>query len=721
MMRLWLDVYDATGERLGPGPVLPCTSFAATARLCRAGTWQATVALDARSLALLQARRTALAWLADGDARWFVGGGVIEQLSVRLSPEGEMLLEVAGQDLIEEMNRVAIGETVIDNTLAPDPEEGTQLDQLIYNWFPPGWEYQPDMDDQPSFIHLIGYDTLLGVLSTLSDRFPLWFWRAAGESSPRVLVVTTALPTAVTLRALGNGAPAGDELTCAITDIGLRQEGTEVVSSVFAFGSGNADARLSLAAATQWPDGSPLSGSYVVDGQTLQYVAPYTSSTVGRRAGMVHNATAAAAYGARSRAVAWKDIAPISNSTVDLANAGNALLAAACGYLLAHREPVRSYDLTVAGLRREVAPGELVHVRVRKLVEGATPLVIDAALRVLEVRTQVDGDGLSTVGLVVAERDAWPQSDADALVEAIRQSEVIEALPQMSASIDTISYREPIDDDYSADLHFWLGDETTTVAQVLVRFRVDPLRSTAKSIGGTATGSVDLPDHTHGVTVPGHTHDVTVPGHTHDVTVPGHTHGVPDHDHNFTISGGAAPTYPIGFGAAGTSGGLVHNASGDDFAYPTDSDTGGTTTASGGGSTPTSSSGGSSTPTSSSGGGASLTSADGGAAVGVEVDISGALTLEYGIYEDSGGSTYGAAALEWLVNGAAATETPVSIGDGWYALDITEDVVGADGLRPAQEANVVTVRVAEASQTGKRCQVTARIQCRTAIQAIAYR
>lgn len=699
MMRLWLDVYDAAGERLGPGPVLPCTSFAATARLCRAGTWQATVALDARSLALLQARRTALAWLADGDARWFVGGGVIEQLSVRLSPEGEMLLEVAGQDLIEEMNRIAIGEAVIDNTLAPDPEEGTQLDQLIYNWFPPGWEYQPDMDDQPSFIHLIGYDTLLGVLSTLSDRFPLWFWRAAGESSPRVLVVTTALPTAVTLRALGNGAPAGDELTCAITDIGLRQEGTEVVSSVFAFGSGNADARLSLAAATQWPDGSPLSGSYVVDGQTLQYVAPYTSSTVGRRAGMVHNATAAAAYGPRSRAVAWKDISPISNSTVDLANAGNALLAAACGYLLAHRAPVRSYDLTVAGLRREVAPGELVHVRVRKLVEGATPLVIDAALRVLEARTQVDGDGLATVGLVVAERDAWPQSDADALVEAIRQSEVIEALPQMSASIDTISYREPIDDDYSADLHFWLGDETTTVAQVLLRFRVDPLRSTAKSIGGTATGSV---------TIPAHTHDVTVPAHTHSVTVPGHDHDIPDHQHRLGLSQGSGGRN-VGIY---TGGGLYYEGTDEGvLSVYTTSDSGSTTSDSGGGSTPTTSSGGSSTPTTAAGGGEP----------DLEVDISGALTLEYGIYEDSGGSTYGAAALEWLVNGAAATETPVSIGDGWYALDITEDVVGADGLRPAQEANVVTVRVAEASQTGKRCQVTARIQCRTAIQAIAYR
>ena len=84
-------------------------------------------------------------------------------------------------------------------------------------------------------------------------------------------------------------------------------------------------------------------------------------------------------------------------------------------------------------------------------------------------------------------------------------------------------------------------------------------------------------------------------------------------------------------------------------------------------------------------------------------------------------NTYGPSALEWLVNGVAASEIPVSIGNGWYALDITDDLVGADGLRPAQAANMVTVRVAAAAQTGKRCQVTARIQCRTTIQAIAYR
>lgn len=699
-MRLWLDVYDSSGDKVGLGPIQAVVSFAASSRLNRAGTWQALVALDTRALDLLQPRRTALAWMADDTARWFVGGGVIDQLQVKLGTQGEMLLDVSGQDLLEELNRYAVGETVIDNTL-PATEEGTQFYQFLRYWLPSSWSMNYEEFVDPLFIHLISYDTYLGVLTALSDRFGLWFRRATTIGIVRVLNLVPTLPSTVTLRAIGNGAPDITDLnTCVITDITVQQQATDILTQVAPFGSGNADARLTIDAATEWPDGTALTSDYVVDGQTLRYIAPFSSVRT-RHVAMVRNLTALAVYDDLLRAVAWKDIAPISNSTPDVQNAANALLAAACSYLLAHRAPVQTYDLTIAGLRREVTPGELVHVTARRLVENQAPIVIDADLRVLEVSTQVDAGGLSTVGLVVSTADGWPQSDADALVEAIRQSEIMAAVQQMGPSVDTISYREPIDDDYSADLHFWLGDEVTTVSQVLLRFRVDPLRSTAKAIGGSATGTVDLPDHKHGV---------TTNNHTHSVSIGSHTHGVPDHDHNFTISGGSDPTYPVGFGAAGTAGGLVHNASGSDFAYPTDSDTGGTTTASGG----------SSTPTSSGGGGESLTSADGGAVVGVEVDISGALALEYGIYEDSGANTYGAGSLEWLVNGVAATESPVSIGGGWYAFDITDDVIGA-GNRPAQAANVVTVRVAAAAQTGKRCQVTARIQCRTRIQAIAYR
>ena len=717
-MRLWLDVYNSSGTQIGAGPITTATGFSATTRLNRAGQWQCSIpATDMRAADLLQPKRTVLAWIADGDQRYFVGGGVIDTLVVRVDATGQPLLDVSGQDLLEELNRVSMGETVITNLVTTGL---SNFEAWILYFLPLTWDTGNVPDDQAAFVQAIAYDTLLGMLTTVCDRFSMWFRRIEKGGNPRYLDVLTSLPSTVTLRAFGNGQPAYDDLnSCMIVDIAVEQQAADVYTRIIPFGSGNAQARLTLRSATQWPDGSALSGDYVVDGQTLKY-APRAVAGINSAEARIYNHTAETIYGNIARAISFKDIVPISNSTADTQTAANVLLQAACRFLLKHSQPITTYNLTITGLRRAVEVGELVHVTARKFVDGERPINIDANLRVLEVRTEVDVTGIVTTGLIVSTADVWPTTDMSAVVETIRQNQIMEALPQMSASVDTISYREPIDDNYSADLRFWLGNETTTVNQVLVRFRVDPFRSTSKAIGGSASGSVDIPNHTHDVTIGAHAHDVTIGAHTHDVTIGNHTHTTPNHTHSFRISGGSTPIYNVGFGAAGTAGGLVHNASGSDFNYPTNSGEGGATSASGGGTTVTSASGGGTTVTSASGGGTTVTSASGGGSTGLTVDISTALTIEYGIYEDSGANTYAAADLEWLVNGSAASKTPVDAGGGWYTLNITPDVVAADGLRPVQAANVVTVRVAAASKANKRCQITAQIERRTVIQAIAY-
>lgn len=690
-MRMWLDVQVGT-TTTGPGPVVQLARFSAAERLNQAGTWSALVpATDARAVDLLQPRRTVLAWGWIDGVKRFLGGGVIQSLRVRIGDDGEAMLEVSGQDLLEEFNRAPVGDVSIEQ-----PGGAYKLADYIADGLPSGWSGGTLTGTPPSFVARFVYDTFLGGLAALADKFPIWFRRSTSGSNPRNLDIYLTLPSTVALYAVANADPIALESNksmCLITEISEERHAADIVGRVIAFGAGNGDARLTMALATQWPNGASLTTNYIpASGITLNF---------NRAANNITNGNAQVTYGDLARAIAWKDIAPISNNTADLQAAANTLVAAGCQYLINHRLPVTAYSLSVVGVRQEIFPGDLVHVTARKFVDGETPINIDADLRVLEVRTEMDANGLRTTGLTVATVDRWPESDADALVQDIRQSRVMESLPQMGPSVDTISYREPIDDNYSADLRFWLGNETTTINQVLVRFRVDPFRSTAKTVGGTVSGSVDIPSHTH---------SVTIGDHTHSVTIGNHTHTTPNHAHSFRITGGTTPTYPIGFGAAGTAGGLVHNASGSDFNYPTNSGEGGTTSSSGGGTTVTSASGGGTTVTSSSGGGQT----------GLSIDISAALSLEYGIYEDSSGNTYAASDLEWLVNGSAASGTPVATSSGWYELDITADVVAADGLRPAQAANTVTVRVKAASKTNKRCQVTAQIERRTVIQAIAY-
>lgn len=677
-MLIWLDVESSPGVKTGPGPVINLVSFSSRSRLNQAGDWTATVpAMDDRAVELLQPRRPVLAWgMVDG-ARVFLGGGVIESLRVRVA-DGVPMLEVSGRDLLEELNRGTVGDVVVQQPTTT----GMSLISFVQANRPSTWGLRPisplNVDFEAHFV----YDTFMGSLTAMTERLPFWFRLASSPAQPRTLQVMKALETYTRIYALANADPIAVErnpLACLITSITEERQAADMVTRVIAWGAGTAAARLTLAAATKWPDGTSITSTY--------FDAAGDAYTSNREENTITNLSAEADYGRIERAMAWKDIGPVSNTNADLTAAANTLVVAVCEHLRRNREPNYVYSLSVVGVRDTgLLPGHMVRVTARQFVDGQRPIDIDRTMTILGIATQVDVNGIRTAGLTVATQAQWPASDQGVIVSELRQSAVMQALPQMGPSVDTISYREPIDDDYSADLRFWLGNETTVVNQVLVRFRSDPFRSTAKTIGGTVSGTVDIPSHTHSVSV----------------VIPDHDHDVPDHVHRFTISGGSSPTYPVGFGAAGTAGGLVHNASGSDFNYPTNSDDGRVTSEDGGGTTVT--------PTSSSG----------GSQTGLALDLSGALSLTYGIYEDSGANTYAATDLEWLVSGVLVTEAAAAVDGGWYAIDVTAYVADATTFRPQQAANTLTVRVKTASKTGKRAQVTAQVERRTVIQAIAY-
>lgn len=661
-MRIWLDVQQA-GATTGPGPVVEVVDFSSRARLNQAGDWRATVpALDDRSIELLQPRRTVLAYAMVNGVRTFIGGGTIEALLVRLGDDAAML-EVSGRDLLEELNRGTVGDVVVQY-----PSSFDHADFVLANR-PVGWSSGPVIGDPPEFVARFVYDTFLGSLAAMAEKLPWWF-RLAGVRT--VEFFAGSLPSTVALRCVANADPVAVEANaaiCLITDITEERQAADMVTRVIAFGSGNGQARLTLAAATQWPDGTPITTPAVIDGNTYSY-NPTTNT--------ITNATAESVYGRIERALAWKDVGPVSNTDADVTAAANTLVAAVCEHLRRNREPIYVYSLAVAGVRQSILPGDLVRVQARQFRDGERPINIDRDMRVLEVATTVNDKGVRTHGLTVTTVDYWPTSDVEALVSEIRQSQVMQALPQMSASVDTISYREPIDDDNAADLPFWLGNETTSVNQVLIRFRVDPFRSTAKTVGGTVTGTVDIPDHDHQVAIPAHDHDI------------------PDHQHRIGISQGSGGRNVGIF----TGGGLYYE--GIDvgtLSLYTTSDSGETTSEDGGGSTETSTGGGGQT--------------------GLALDLAAALSLEYGIYEDAAANTYGVDDLEWLVNGVAAVGTVVAASSGWYELDITADVSRSD-YRPARAANVVSAQVKAANKVGKLCQITAQIERRTVIQAIAY-
>ena len=93
-----------------------------------------------------------------------------------------------------------------------------------------------------------------------------------------------------------------------------------------------------------------------------------------------------------------------------------------------------------------------------------------------------------------------------------------------------------------------------------------------------------------------------------------------------------------------------------------------------------------------------------------------ALTLTYGIFEEAGGNTLGEGDLVYTVNGGSDQGgSVVNEGDGWFSLDITDELISATTLRPTRDDNLLLISTAEA----KTCQITGQLSVRNIIQAIA--
>jgi hypothetical protein len=322
-------------------------------------------------------------------------------------------------------------------------------------------------------------------------------------------------------------------------------------------------------------------------------------------------------------------------------------------------------------LRRIVAPGSTIRVQANKWVNGRKPIDIDADLICLSSTRRWDNSGHYTTAMQVASVNRIPASDVESMINLTGQSVVMEAHPQTGPAIDTITYREHLDDSANAHLYFFMGNEVLTINQVIVRMRVDPLRSTVKTVAGDASVSV---------------------GGTINIS---HTHTIPDHQHTTNVAGLGGPVTPnLQLDVAGGVG----------FLQSSGASTVPLNTTPGGGNVATSNSGGSTT-----------------LALTGSVDLSHAITVTYGIYDDPN-PPYLATDLDYRVNGGSYTQITVgnviSGATGWYLLDITSLVAAPLSGRPLATVFDVEFKVHSPGAL-KKAQITAQIERRMSVQAIA--
>lgn len=643
----WVDIEDSSGARIGRGP-LRATNFRHNAQLSASGDFSFTVYGSDPNLSALGEKRVAICKYIDrSGALQTFGGGVIDKITRVIEADGRLVINVSGNDLVRELTNRTVGTLDLSGvggagvTDAPD-----QIMALA----PAGWTINDGTTLTSVYAGYAGesvLSALIGVGEPIGEHWRLGSGRVIEWLGPASTFVASGVRA---VQHVNDPVAAETVDTIAlITSFEEVSDAADLLSRVIPRGAGNGGAVLTLAAVT---DSAPV-------GYTLNAAQNYLKRD-----------DTETQYDRIERVLDFKNIKPISNTTADIQAAANMLLQASLEHLRKYGAPQKFYRVGLSKVGQLLQPGTTLRTVYRSLTDGAVVYDVDATFIILEATCEINEDGMTTTSVLISTIDRMPISDSDYLARQAMGARILSAHQQLGASVDTFTYRDEMDDAKDASFRFWLGDEYTSIQRTVLRFRIQPLRSTVKSVAGSSTTTSSGGGSTSGS---GGGSSITSGGggaHDHQVT-------------SIPTSGSPSTLY--------VNAGNLYNASGTPKTFRTDNE-------------PTGHSHSVTVPPH------SHTTPD------HDHELTPNISMEYGIFEESGANTLVLANLVIKLNGGADLNASVDdIGNGWYELDITADLVDAV-FRPTQENNEVVISTA----TAKTARIEAQITIRGVVQAVAY-
>lgn len=196
---------------------------------------------------------------------------------------------------------------------------------------------------------------------------------------------------------------------CLIVSLKKERDTFGLVTRIYPYGSGNGQARVSLAEATE----------SVPAGYTLDTANNY-----------IKHDLAETTYGRIEIHLSFKDIVALENDPKSRESAANQLLRATVSYLEQHKEPAEFYRLSVTKVDQVIYPGQTIHVSYFEAIDGYTVLDIEQELVVLETAIALDVRGVAVTDLLVATVPRFPAGDMELLAEQIEAVSQYEAHQQ---------------------------------------------------------------------------------------------------------------------------------------------------------------------------------------------------------------------------------------------------------------------------------------------------
>jgi hypothetical protein len=650
---IWVDILDSAGTRLGSGP-LRAANWTHTSKLDVCGEFAFSVDGSDPNIGALGEKRTAVCWFKDKfHAVGIFGAGIIDKIELSIDSDG-IKYNVSGLDLAKELSYHPVGNISFKGL---NGEGQNNIPEILINSYLQtfGWLITNGSTQDNLYTGFDG-ESVLNALTRVVERSGE-HWRLGDVRRVEWLGKAANFQASGLYAVQHIDNPVGFEAVtnlCIISALDEESDTSDLVTAVIPRGSGNGAAILTLKNAASV---DPVSG---------YAIAPET--------GMVTDAAANATYGYIAKTIDFKDIGPLSNTTLDIQSAQQMLYNATVEYLQRHSAPQKFYRLKLAGVGNLLRPGTTLRVRYKKVQDGILLYNLENTFNILEVRHQIDKTASYSCEILISLIDRQPQSDENFLASQIQEARVISAHQQLGPSSDTLTWRDEMDNEHGAGFRFWTGDEYTSIQRAVFRFRVQSLRSTVKSVGGSST--------TSGSGGGGTSTSASGGGQTADGGA---------HSHWTTPVGGESPDPDYGFSASGNLLGLVSANGGAQPAFQV-----GVTE------------------------NHEHTIAAHTHAITIPAhthSLTANVSMQYGIFEESGANTLALTDLVIKLNGGADLRANVeNIGNGWYALELTEHGLCDAVFRPAQGNNELSIT----TSVDKTARIEAQLTIRGVVQAVAY-
>jgi hypothetical protein len=409
MSQLFIDI---TGY--GSGPISTAVSWDWTWEIDRAGPISFPISASDRQNPYLDTDREVRAYiLRDGFNRLDVGAGIVEQVGDEPENLGTVARSIDGSDLLIELANRSVRDLILSDG-AGGPMAAVNIFTAIAAYLPAGWS----ITGTPSsavYLKFAG-ESVLAALSKIVEQTGDHFILAGPTARQVTWLPKTVAPVSSGIRAIPSGEAIALEhnpRVCLIKSLKRVKDATGQYSRIYAYGAGNAEARLTLSGGT-WA--APA-------GYTLDLTQNCLIND------------AADAIRRRDHYESFKDIGKSGNTATDTISAVNALRQAAYEELSRHLVAQQTYDLTVEKLDVPVQPGQTLRVVYKRWIQSRKVLDIDADLYILGVQTTIDDNGrMRTTGLTVSTIDKWPASDFQLIEGSVKQATSMEAHTQPAVS-----------------------------------------------------------------------------------------------------------------------------------------------------------------------------------------------------------------------------------------------------------------------------------------------